>query len=417
MWLSNYWRSIAAFALFIGLIANSGALLGIGAFVLLAGVLGSLWSKHAFDRVSFKRTALANRAFPGETVEITATITNDKMLPLPWFEVRDLVPENSLLGEQHTTISTSPGYVTLIRSTRLGPYQRINWPLHFRTNQRGYYRLGPARFNSGDVFGFFPAEKDDNEKNYIPIIVYPRLYELPQLGLPAQRPFGDFKGRERIFEDPGRPAGLRDYRPGDPMRRIDWKATARRQTLQAKVYEPSTSLHMLLAVNVHTLAHTWQGYVPEFLERVLSAAGSIARYGAETGFAVGLVANGSYPGSDRPLRIPAGRRSDQLTRILEALAVIGPLTLTPLETVLDREAAALPYGTTVVCVTSRVDPPLAASLRRIASSGHAVAVVAIGGEEIPRSDLAGVQIWDISEAMTTLEAAQTMPPGKQTVAP
>ena len=66
------------------------------------------------------------------------------------------------------------------------------------------------------------------------------------------------------------------------------------------------------------------------------------------------------------MRVPVGRHADQLMRVLEALAVIGPLTLAPLETVLDREAQRFPYGATLVCVTARMDEPLAASLLRVA---------------------------------------------------
>src|SRR5690606_25410219 len=111
---------------------------------------------------------------------------------------------------------------------------------------------------------------------YTPVIVYPRIYSMPELGLPASRPFGERKGRERIFEDPGRIAGIRPYQPGDPMRRIDWKASARMQALQSRVYEPSATMHMLIALNVNTMVHSWEGFVPETLERLISVAGSVA---------------------------------------------------------------------------------------------------------------------------------------------
>jgi uncharacterized protein (DUF58 family) len=273
--------------------------------------------------------------------------------------------------------------------------------LELRAPARGYYRLGPARLSSGDLFGFNAVQRED--EGFDSLIVYPRVYSLPDLGLPAERPFGELKGRERIFEDPGRISGLRDYRPGDPLRRIDWKASARRQELQSRVYEPSSTLHLLIALNVHTLAHTWQGYVPELLERLLSVAGSVASYGFEAGYAVGLTANGSYPESDRPMRVPAGRRSDQLMRILEALAVIGPLTLFPLETVLDREARLFPFGATLVMITARMDGALAASLRRIASAGHAVTVLSLAESDFSE-DLRGIRVHNLSEAMRSLEA-------------
>jgi uncharacterized protein (DUF58 family) len=401
VWISRYWISLPAFLFLLGVIAGSTPLIGIAVFLFLAGGLAQLWSKHVFDRVSYVRDMPENRAFAGETLSMILRLMNDKLLPVPWIEVRDPIPEGVLLDEKHTAQAPFPNYVLLSRSTHLSSYERVNWPLEFRALERGYYRLGPARLNSGDLFGLFPAERNDKQEDGV--IIYPRVFTLPELGLPSERPFGERKGRQRIFEDPGRIAGIREYRPGDPMRRIDWKASARLQGLQSKVYEPSSTLHMLLAVNVHTLAHSWEGYVPEYLERILSVAASVATYGFDAGYAIGLTANGSYPSSDRPMRIPVGRRSEQLMRVLEALAVIGPLTLTPLETILDRESQAFPYGATLVCVTSRMDEPLAAALSRIAHAGHIVTVLSLAEGDID-TDLGNIRIFNLTGAMKSLEA-------------
>jgi uncharacterized protein (DUF58 family) len=255
--------------------------------------------------------------------------------------------------------------------------------------------------NTGDIFGFNAVQSD--EEHWDPFIVYPKVYTLPELGLPAERPFGEIKGRQRIFEDPSRIAGLREYRPGDPMRRIDWKASARLQTLQSKVYEPSATMHLLLAVNVHTMSSSWQGYQPEILERVLSAAASAAMHGFEAGYAIGLVANGSYPESDRPMRVPVGRRADQLARVLEALAVVHPLTLASLETIIDREVQRFPFGASLVCVTSQMNEELAASLQHVSDAGHSVTVLSLSEQEFP-ANLGRIRVYELAGVMKSLEA-------------
>jgi uncharacterized protein (DUF58 family) len=401
MWLRNVWLQFTLILGVVAIIAGSKPLIGLTVFLLVAGLVAQKWSKHVLDRVTYERVIPENRAFAGEKIAMALRLANDKLLPVPFIEVKDLVPEGALVDEKHLSQAGSPSQVYVARSTHLSWYERVSWPLEFLALKRGYYRLGPAYMISGDIFGFFSADRE--VQGFDSMIVYPTLYTLPELGLPAERPFGERKGRERIFEDPGRIAGLRDYRPGDPMRRIDWKASARRQELQSRVYEPSSTLHMLIALNVHTLAHSWEGYVPEVLERLLSVAGTVARYGFEAGYAVGMIANGSYPESDRPMRVPVGSRSDQLARILEALAVIGPLTLVPLERVLEREAASFPYGATLVCVTSRMDEPLAASLRRVSDAGHTVAVLSLADEDISEG-LGKVRVFDLSKAVAGLEA-------------
>ncbi len=404
MWLRRYWLPIPLWLLLIGVLTSSGPLIGLASFILLAGVVARQWADHAFDRLTYRRVIPENRAFAGDRVSMRLRLTNDKLLPVSWVEVSDFVPDAIDFGdEEHTSPSGSPGQVILTRSTHLGWYERVSWPMDFDAPTRGYYRFGPVRLTASDLFGFFPVEQ--HQEQHDALVVYPRMYTLPELGLPAERPFGERKGRQAIFEDPGRFAGLREYRPGDPMKHIDWKASARTGELQSRVYEPSSTLHLLLAVNVHTLPHGWQGYVPETLEALLSVAGSVARHGFESGYAVGMVANGAFPTSDRPMRIPVGRRPEQLGHILEALAVIGPLTLVPLHIVLDREAQSFPFGATLVCVTAVIDPPLEGSLERIAHAGHTVTVLSLADEPL-KLDLHGVRVYELANVMRSLQARE-----------
>ena len=177
------------------------------------------------------------------------------------------------------------------------------------------------------------------------------------------------------------------------------------QALQSRVYEPSATMHLLVALNVNTMEHSWEGFLPEMLERLLSVAGSVANHGFETGYAVGLVANGSYPQTDRPMRVPVGRSADQLGRVLEALAVIGPMTPEPLEEVIDREARSFPFGATLVCVTSRMDEPLVLSLRRLAAAGHLVTVLSLSADEF-EADLGSIPVLNIAGAMRAMEARE-----------
>jgi uncharacterized protein (DUF58 family) len=385
----------------VGIAIGSGPVIGLAVFLMAAGFVASFWARHVMDGVRYERIIPENRAFQGERLSLTLRLINDKLLPVPWIEVRDPLPEGVLIDEDRTASTGSPGYVYLVRSTHLSWYERINWPLTLETPKRGYYRIGPVRMNTGDIFGFNAVESD--EEHWDPFIVYPKVYTLPELGLPAERPFGEIKGRQRIFEDPSRISGLREYRPGDPMRRIDWKASARLQALQSKVYEPSATMHLLVALNVHTMTSSWQGFQPEILERVLSAGASVANHGFEAGYAIGLVANGSYPESDRPMRVPVGRRSDQLMRVLEALAVIHPLTMASLETIIDREAQRFPFGATLVCVTSQMNDELAASLLRVSEAGHTVTVLSLADAEFAQQ-LGRIRVYNLSTVMRALEA-------------
>ena len=158
----------------------------------------------------------------------------------------------------------------------LGRRDRLEWPVTLDAVRRGYYRVGPTRLRSGDIFGFFEREEEVG-RPVDGIVVYPVVYPLPDLGLDSARPFGERAGGSRIFEDPVRVVGVRDYVAGDPLKRVDWNATARVGRLQSRLYEPSRTQSVVVALNISTMEFSWQGSDPALLERNVVVAASGAR--------------------------------------------------------------------------------------------------------------------------------------------
>ena len=86
------------------------------------------------------------------------------------------------------------------------------------------------------------------------VIVYPRLHPVTDFGLPARHPLGPNRDPRRLFEDPGRPAGIREYDGNTPFKAIAWKASARTGRLQAKIFEPTVTLEVSLCLAVDGFA-------------------------------------------------------------------------------------------------------------------------------------------------------------------
>ena len=76
------------------------------------------------------------------------------------------------------------------------------------------------------------------------------------------------------------------------------------------------------------------------------------------------------------MRLPPSRSRDQLTRLLEALAVIQPLTMGDLAGALMRESSRLPTGSTIVLIASLIPEALAGVIVRLFEQGHKVHVLA-----------------------------------------
>jgi uncharacterized protein (DUF58 family) len=409
--IRSVWVLTAIVLLLAGMALQRPVPAAVGVLVLLAGGVAIVWSRLSLERLAYERRWSSTRAFVGEEIEATFTVRNAKALPVPWFEARELVPDQLPPAGAHVLPAAWPGAFYYTHTTSLAWYERVSWRQRFVCSARGYYEVGPTRLRAGDIFGFFPREARWAQPDRI--IVLPRLVELGEIDLPARRPFGEAKGGNRIFEDQSRLAGVRDYRPGDPLKRIDWKATARRGALQSRLYDPSATRTLIVALNVDTFAHPWEGYDPLLLERAVSVAASIAAQTDRERFAVGLIANASFPGADRPIHVAAGRDEDQLTRVLEALAMVTPFTIVPPEELLARERRRLPFGASIALVAGYMTAALAQQLDRLRRDGLATAVYWVG-DEPPREAPRGITVHDLSARLRAFEHEDTLLYGGET---
>jgi len=70
------------------------------------------------------------------------------------------------------------------------------------------------------------------------VIALPRRYRLPALALPGRRRFQQGGVALAVtVGDSTEFVGLREYRPGDPLHKVDWKSTARRGTPIVREYQ------------------------------------------------------------------------------------------------------------------------------------------------------------------------------------
>ena len=342
--------------------------------VLAAAGLAKLWSRFSLAGVSCQRFLSERRVFPGEQVELRLRVANRKPLPLPWLQVDDEIPARFALNTSLVP-GNRPGTRFLSKSAALLWYTGVSWRHSLYCNKRGYYTLGPVMVTSGDIFGFYPRSATQPLIDHI--IVYPRIFSIAQLGMPSLYPLGGTKAEQHIFEDPTRPVGVRDYSPRDSFKRIHWKASARHQNLQSKVYEPTTTLKVALFLAVDSFQHGGVFKEDDF-ELGISTAASIANYVTEQGSPVGLYVNTRLADSGQPLIISPSSGTGQLVNILEALAKVTSLTSSPFEEFLLNERKALPWGTTFIFILSRPSESLMAILANLKENGNKLLVLQVG---------------------------------------
>jgi uncharacterized protein (DUF58 family) len=360
----------------LAVLLRSAPLFLLTLFLALIAGAALLWLRVCLLGVSYQRSFERVRLFHGDEIALDIEIANAKPLPLAWLRAEDELPKALVIEPARLSHSHRPGRQRLVNLLSLRWYEQVTRHYRVRAVQRGAWSFGPVRLLSGDMFGF--AVREETVEQVDTLIVYPRIVPLSALGLPSDRPFGEFRAMRRLAEDPLRLNGARDYVSGDTMRHVHWKATARRGTLQTKTFDAAANRPLALFLNVNTHEHAWEGYDPDLQEDAITVAASLAHWAWEQGQAVGLFANTiTQPGAQSVRIRPAGHR-DQVTLIFEALARLVPYGRWPIEETLRYEGLHLPYGTTIVVVTALLTEPLRRTLLFLHDRGFALALVTLG---------------------------------------
>ncbi len=390
---NDAWIALALVFGLLGVLFRQDALVIMSTVLLTVIAVAWLWNRYVLRGVVYRRELSERRAFVGEEIVLTVRVTNGKRLPVAWLKAEDELPVAvPLIGD---TLAPSHketvGYLVNLYSLRW--HERVTRRFRLACAQRGFYTLGPVRLQASDVFGLFSASAVDEREDTL--IIYPQVLPLEALGLPPKDPFGNAKAEEPLFADPSRAVGVRDHQPYDGQKHIHWKASARQQRLQVKVYEPTTSPQWILFLNVNTLPEPLQGSDPVLLEQVVSVAASIASFAVEQKHMVGLLANGSLPRSDQPLKVLPSRSPDHLMHMLEALAAVTAFSTSRIERLLETESPKLPWGATLVVITGILSESLMASLLGLRAAGRKVALVAVD-TPVDTTRLQGIPAYTVS---------------------
>lgn len=115
---------------------------------------------------------------------------------------------------------------------------------------------------------------------------------------------------------------LRDYRPGDPLRALDWKATARTSKLITRVFSEDQHLEVMILLDAGRTSRTLIDSMNQFGHYVNLAA-RLAEYCVASDDRVGLVTF-----ADRPLcSLPPGRGIGAVKRLRQSLTGTEPLAV------------------------------------------------------------------------------------------
>jgi uncharacterized protein (DUF58 family) len=375
------WVALAVVFAVLGAVAGVPGLLLIATITFVYGTLTRLWTRYGMRRVEYRRELGATRAVVGDEVAMDVTIWNRKPLPLPWVAVDDLVTDGLLIREVTAMDRDSERIARRILHNEwsLAWYERVVRHFHIDAQRRGSYEFGPARLRVRDILGRDAAETE--EERPAQLTVSPRVVAVRSAGRDVA-PLGDRRARQSLFHDPALFGGVRPFQPGDSLRSIHWRATARLGEPVSRRYEPARGREVVIALDVQTLEgpHWEMTYDEGAFESLCVAAGSIARRILHDGIACGLAA-ASFSGTiQRTAWLAPSASAGQIARICDMLARIGPVSSGSYESLLTWLSRRVPAGSSVLALTARDPRPWLPVLRRLGRNGFEVELISIGPE-------------------------------------
>lgn len=209
--------------------------------------------------------------------------------------------------------------------------------------QRGRYLLGPLVVYFFDPCGLFFFKR--TYPVYQELYVYPKISplswfpslrkgSLPWFGIESTRTSGD---EDEFF-------GIREYHAGDPMRRIHWLSTARKNQLIVKQFQRQSFFKATLVFTLEKERNYGDGK-DSVAEYILRLAASVARHLLTHNVAVELLAH-----TGGLVHIPSSRGVEQLDDILTFLATAQPEGTTSLDEVFEELLRQVPDDANVIVI-------------------------------------------------------------------
>ena len=318
-------------------------------FVALYALILNVWTVLSFSYVQDLRDQTAVK---GSSTRLSLGIYNDKPFPLTMMRVR---VETAVPSEQ-----------TALRFN-LSPRSRISFDIPLHCAYRGLYDVGMTTIEVNDVFGLFNIRYDMRRLPYYRqrvLKIFPRLIALPFL--PAQSRDTKFSsGTQGRLADSGESyADLRQHRPGDPLKRVHWKASARKRELLIKSYDLPLETAALIAVDTSAVYEGEEAL--RYADLACECAAAVAHHCLKAGYTVSVVdADPKHP----PVE---GGSQKAFARLYEGLAVLPFGKGGDFAAGLRESARLRPGLRAVYALTSRRDVALDSALAELARSGCAV---------------------------------------------
>lgn len=180
-----------------------------------------------FSLIRYYQSVTPERTVRGETVTLRLELHNESILPFAHLTVRYSTPQSMYTGKESSL------------SASLLPKRKEIFEAQIDCDYRGEYPIGFTSIEATDLFGLItisiPFSVFHNKP--IDLLIYPRIRQIAPGFLVNREQEGAQESPYSRSEELTSIAEIRDYREGDPLKRMHWKLSARHQKYLVKEFE------------------------------------------------------------------------------------------------------------------------------------------------------------------------------------
>ena len=306
-------KAIAVLCFLVFLFAPAKIIQCVALAVVIGVILSRLYSAVLKRSLVVNRPVTFLRAACGDNFTLSFTITNNSRLTAFVCYVHD----------NHGTLSLAGGQNRFLFSLRPREMKSVSYSV-FAT-MRGMYRIGPVTMSASDPLGLFPFTVSFPAE--CKILIHPAEIRYP-ITLDSGIPQGSMNIHNICYEDVTMRRSLREYKSGDELKRINWRASAKYGNLYTNEYQNTFDCPVFVFLNLALDDYPLEQRYDKG-EKAIKIAAAILRNAEMLHQKCGFAAYAT----DFPYLPPA---SNQAGCILDVLALIqmekGSLTYNPMET-------------------------------------------------------------------------------------
>lgn len=314
---------------------------------ILVRIYGAMRNKR-LGRIVYERHFSEEGVYEGEGVELIETIRNTGFFPLLGVDIESYIFNELDLEEFEPEKGSSMQYV--ISRFNLWPYMQIRRHHRLTATQRGHYKLQIAT-----VYAKTPIPIEAPTELY----VYPKAIPLNLPVLAVGRMQGEYVSNRPLFTDPFSLAGIRDYRFGDPVSQINFKASAKTPMtgftasplkVNARDYCASRRLMVYMDFHLPMGSKIDGAEYNKRAERGLSFCAALIRDAVYAGFRVGFAANCKRSDGEMSSRFGCESSDAHLVEIMKEMAQMSPTDGASFASLLERDIADSMTDTEIIIV-------------------------------------------------------------------